>query len=56
MDTNGYPITAHLTFPDLKHENHGNYRGNGGNFWVVRNQAVKVLYEQESDGMGWIMW
>ena len=35
-----YRVTAHLTFPDPKPENHGNYRGNRGNYPVIRNQAA----------------
>ena len=34
-----YRVTAHLTFPDPKPENHGNYRGNRGNYPVIRNQG-----------------
>ena len=40
VDTKNYCVTTHLTFPDPKHENHGNYRGNRGNYRVIRNQAA----------------
>ena len=41
MDTKGYCVNAHLTFPDSKCENHGNYHGNHSNYWVIRNQGVE---------------
>ena len=38
VNTKSYRVTAHLTFPDPKNENHENYRGNRGNYQVIRNQ------------------
>ena len=38
VDTKSYRVTAHLTFPDPKHKNHGNYRGNRGNYRVIAYQ------------------
>ena len=56
VDTMSYCVTAHLTFPDPKHENRGNYHGNSGNFPVIRNQACQVLnsdltYDQYLGGL-----
>ena len=39
-DTECYHATTVLTFPDPKHENHGNYRGNCSNYRVIHNQVL----------------
>ena len=44
VDTQCYCVTTALPFPDPKHENYGNYRGNHGNYQVIGNQAMGGMY------------
>ena len=50
VDTKSYRVNAHLTFPEPKHNNHGNYRGNCGNY--RGNLQPSRAGEDQTDGRG----